>query len=117
MSREQAAARLKQTTHQRRSDPERRIGYDVVRAARQTKAARVTLNNHDRVTEALAQVLSSLEMRLNCDDASTSSDQGNRECSTTGADVENDGARDDARVSDEPLRPAVVELVPSPSPL
>lgn len=117
VSREQAAARLKQTTHQRRGDTERRIGDDVVRAARQTKAARVSLNDHDRVTEALAQGLGSLEMSLNCDDASTSSDQRSRECSTAGADVEDDGARDDARVSDEPLRPPMVELVPSPSPL
>lgn len=117
MSREQAAARLKQTTHQRGGDTERRIGYDVVRAAWQTKGARVSLNDHDRVTEAHAQVLGSLEMRLNGDDASAGGDQLSRECSTTGAHIEDDGARGDPRVSDEPLRPPMVELVPSPLPL
>jgi hypothetical protein len=117
VSGEQAAARLQEATEQRGGHTERGVGDDVVGTARQTKVAGIGLNHDNPVPEALAEILSSFGMRLDGDHPSAGSDQRNRERSNTGTDVEDVGTRDDAGLSDEPLRPSRVELVPSPPPL
>jgi len=114
--RDEAAARLQQATHQGRGDAERWIGDDVVWLTGQAQAAGVGLDDHDRATEALAEVLGSLGVGFDGDDPGTGGDQRKGECSMAGADIDDDGAPTDARLSDEPLRPAMVELVPPPSP-
>lgn len=117
MSGDQVAAGLKKTTEQSRGDGEGRIGYDLVGLARQRKAASIGPNDHDGVTEALAKVPGSLRMWLNGDDPRPGGDQWGGERSQTSADIQDNGARGDPRVSDKPPRPTPVELVPSPPPL
>jgi hypothetical protein len=54
-------------------------------------------------------------MRLDGDHPGPPFEQGGADRTLAGADVEYEAARFDGSVSDETLRPAGVELVPSPS--
>jgi hypothetical protein len=87
------------------------------RPAGQTEVAGIRLNHDDRITEAVTQVLGSPRVCLDGNYASARENQRRRQRSDSGADVDDDGARGDSGVSDEPVCPRGVELVPRPLPL
>jgi hypothetical protein len=111
---EQPAAGLEDAPQQRGCDRKRWVGHDVVRAAWEAEVARISLHDHDGVSEALAEEPGSPWMRLDRDHTGPDGDQRSGEGSETSADVEDGRPRRDVGVTYEPLRPMGIQLMPSP---
>ena len=94
---------------------EGRVRDNVIRPARQSEIDRIRLHHHDAAIEALTQALRASRMRLDCDDPRAHVEERTGDRARAGADVEDDRAASEPRVSDEPARPRGVELVPAPS--
>jgi hypothetical protein len=105
---------LEQPTQERCGQPEGRVGDHVVRLAGEPERAGIGLDHDDRVAESPAQVRGAARMGLDGDDAGAGLEQRPGERAPAGADVQDEVAGTDAGVSDEPVGPARVELVPSP---
>ncbi len=114
---EQPAPGLQEATQQRRRHIEWWIRDNVVRPARQAKISGVRPNEDDGGAESLAQHPGTAGMRLDGDYASASRQQRRRHRPNPGTDIEDEGAGDYGRLSDELLCPSRVELMPGPAPL
>ena len=97
-------------------DAERRVGHDVERAARQPQVACVGRDDDELAPEAGAQVRGPAGVRFDGDDPRPDLEERRREGPEPGTDVEDEVAGADPGVSDEPLGPPWIELVPSPRP-
>ncbi len=98
---------------------ERRVRHHVVRPARKAQIARVALHHDHAVVAAReqpAEVVGSPGIPFHCDHARAEGHEWTRERSGSRADVDDDRASGEARVSDEVFCPAGVELVPPPAP-
>ena len=83
----------------------------------ETEVGGIGLDDHNGITEALAQVPRPAGVCLHCDHPSTSGDERGRDGSHARADIEDKCASGYGRLSDELIRPPGVELVPCPAPL
>lgn len=95
-------------------DAERRVGDDVEVAPRQSEVRRVRLNHDDGGAELGTELRGSAGMELDGDDPRAALHEWPRERAEAGADVEDEIAGPEPGVSDELLRPAGIELMPSP---
>jgi hypothetical protein len=116
VSRDEAAPRLQKTSKQRRCDRERRVRDDVVWPPRQPKVASIGRDDGDCFAEAPPKVEDPLGVHLDGDHAHSRRDQRRCDRARARTDIDDAGAGRDVRVSDEPLGPSTVELVPSPCP-
>jgi hypothetical protein len=89
----------------------------VVRPAGQAQLPGVGLDHRDGVAEALPQAPGPPRMSLDGDDAGTGLHQRRGQRARARPDVEHDRTGTQLGVSDEPLGPVEVELVPPPPPL
>lgn len=117
VGRDQAAAGLEQAAQQGRGHAERRVGDHVVRPPGQAEVPGVGLDHHDGVPEPLAKELRPPGMGLDGDDPRTGIDQWSRDRTVAGTDVHDPRTGADPCITDEPLRPPGIELVPAPPPL
>lgn len=88
----------------------------MVRPPRQAEVTGIGLHDDDGVAEALSEEPGALRMRLDRDHPQSSRHQGSGHRSRPGPDVDDDGAGPEGCLSDEPIRPPVVQLVPPPRP-
>jgi hypothetical protein len=95
-------------------DPERRVCDHVEVAPREAEVGRVGFDDNDVAAELRAQVRRSAGMQLDRDHACAGLDEWARERAPTGPDIDDEIAGAEPRVSDEPLSPSGIELMPSP---
>jgi len=88
----------------------------VERLAGQAQVRGIGGDNGDAVTEPGAQLGSALWVALDRDDGRAGVDERPGDGTEAGADVEHEVAAPDTRISDEPLRPPLIELMPAPVP-
>ncbi|HMK12109.1 MAG TPA: hypothetical protein VK461_11045 [Acidimicrobiales bacterium] len=112
----QVAAALHEARDQRVGDAEGWVGDDVERAPRQPEVGCIGFDDDDVVPEVPAQMCCAPGMELDRDDPSAGLDQRARERAPSRTDVDDEVAGPDTGVSDELLRPAGIELMPSPCP-
>lgn len=86
---EEPGARLHQAPEQRRGHGKRWIRDDVIRASREPEVAGVGFHDHDSLSESVSEVLGSLRVGLDGDDASAGVYKWIRERAETRTDVEN----------------------------
>jgi hypothetical protein len=110
----ETASALHEATDERVGDAERRVRHDVELASRKSQVGSVGFHDHDVFSELRTKVRRSSGMQLDRDDASAGLDEWARERAPAGPDVDDEIAGADSRVSDELLRPAGIELMPSP---
>ena len=104
-----------QAFHDRCDRGERRIGDHDKRPPWQSQVAGVGLHDlHGRAREPLAQERGTRGMELEGDDPGTGGDEVRGDGTRSRAYVEDEVAPTDAGTGDEPARPAVSELMPSP---
>lgn len=107
---------MEEPAQQDAGDRERGVGDDVERPAGETEIRRIGLHDRDMTRKAGAQVIGATWVPFDGDHRSAGSDERRRNGAASGADVEDEVARSDPRVSDEPTRPSRIELVPTPLP-
>ena len=112
---DQPAPRLEEAAEQRGRHVEGRVRDDVIRTTWEPELGRVRLYDHDAAAESLTQALRAIGMRFDRDDTRARVEERARDRAGAGADVEDGGTGRESCVSDEPLRPPSVELVPAPA--
>lgn len=117
MGGEQPAPRLQDATQQHRGQVEWWVGHNVVRPPRQAKIGGIGAHDDDGGAEALGQEPGSAGMPLDRHHPRASGDERRRHRSQARADVDDERAWGQARLSDESLCPSGVELMPRPAPL
>ncbi len=110
----EAASALHEPADKGVRDPERRVRDDMEVAPREPEVGGVGFHDDDVVAELRAKVGRSAGMQLDRDHACAGLDERASERAPTGPDVDDEIAGAEPRVSDELLRPAGIELMPSP---
>jgi hypothetical protein len=89
------------------ADGERRVGHDPERAARQPEVGHIGAHDRHRIVcEPLAQRVDPLGVELDGDDPRAGGDEGGGEGAGAGTDVDDEIARWDPGVSDDPVGPS-----------
>ena len=89
----------------------------MIRPSGQAEISGVRPNHDDGGTEALAQHSGTASMRLDGDYSSARLHQRRRHRPNSGTDIDDESAGRYGGLSDEPLCPSTVELMPCPAPL
>lgn len=114
MGRQQPASRLEEPAQQRGCHRERGVGDHPVGLAGQAEVSRVRLHDDGGVAELRAQVPGAVGVLLDRDDTSAGLQQMGGEGAPARTDVDDDVARRDVRLSDDPVGPSGMQLVPAP---